>query len=104
MREAGPRSWAIPPLPAGRAKAALFEIQAGGYGGGRSERMHSRLFALTMKGRGLETAYGWYLACVPALIPASSNALPLFGVNHRLQRLMPSDPQEEQYETRQYPR
>ncbi|MET4060620.1 hypothetical protein ABIB35_002171 [Arthrobacter sp. UYP6] len=84
LKEADPHSWAIPRLPVGRAKAALIEIQADEYGGGRPERMHSHLFAVTMKGLDLETEYGWYLDFVPALTLASSNAMSLFGLNRRL--------------------
>jgi hypothetical protein len=84
LKEADPHSWAIPRLPVGRAKAALIEIQADEYGGGRPERMHSHLFGVTMKGLDLETEYGWYLDFVPALTLASSNAMSLFGLNRRL--------------------
>ncbi|MBP3035792.1 iron-containing redox enzyme family protein [Arthrobacter sp. zg-ZUI100] len=84
LKEADPHSWAIPRLPVGRAKAALIEIQADEYGGGRPERMHSHLFAVTMRGLELETEYGWYLDFVPALTLASSNAMSLFGLNRRL--------------------
>ncbi|MBD7994981.1 iron-containing redox enzyme family protein [Arthrobacter sp. Sa2CUA1] len=84
LREADPHSWAIPRLPVGRAKAALVEIQADEYGGGRPERMHSKLFARTMEGLGLDTRYGCYLDRIPALVLASSNAMSLFGLNRRL--------------------
>ena len=84
LREADPHSWAIPRLPVGRAKAALVEIQADEYGGGRPERMHSHLFARTMAGLGLDTRYGYYLDRIPALVLASSNAMSLFGLNRRL--------------------
>jgi len=84
LREADPHSWAIPRLAVGRAKAALIEIQADEYGGGRPERMHSALFARTMEGLGLETAYGYYLDRIPALVLTSSNAMSLFGLNRRL--------------------
>jgi len=84
LREADPHSWAIPRLPVGRAKAALVEIQADEYGGGRPERMHSKLFARTMEGLGLDARYGYYLDRVPALVLASSNAMSLFGLNRRL--------------------
>src|SRR5690606_4720982 len=46
LKEADPHTWAIPGL-GGRAKAALGEIQADEYGGGRRERMHSELFRAT---------------------------------------------------------
>lgn len=84
LREADPHSWAIPRLPVGRAKAALVEIQADEYGGGRPERMHSHLFARTMAGLGLDTRYGYYLDRIPALVLASSNTMSLFGLNRRL--------------------
>ena len=84
LREADPHSWAIPRLAVGRAKAALVEIQADEYGGGRPERMHSVLFARTMAGLGLDTEYGCYLDRIPALVLASSNAMSLFGLNRRL--------------------
>ena len=41
---------------AARAKAALLEVQYDEYGGGRPERMHSTLFAKTMRALGLEDA------------------------------------------------
>ncbi|MEB7503106.1 iron-containing redox enzyme family protein [Arthrobacter koreensis] len=84
LREADPHSWAIPRMAVGRAKAALVEIQADEYGGGRPERMHSALFARTMEGLGLDTTYGRYLDRIPALVLASSNAMSLFGLNRRL--------------------
>jgi hypothetical protein len=49
LKEADPQSWAIPRLT-GAAKSALLEVQADEYGGGRPERMHSRLWARTMRG------------------------------------------------------
>ena len=84
LKEADPHSWAIPRLPVGRAKAALVEIQADEYGGGRPERMHSKLFGTTMEGLGLNAGYGHYIDLVPALTLASSNAMSLFGLNRRL--------------------
>ena len=53
LKEADPHSWAIPRLD-GPPKAALLEIQVDEYGGGRSERMHSHLFATTMRELGLD--------------------------------------------------
>ncbi|MCQ1986374.1 MULTISPECIES: iron-containing redox enzyme family protein [unclassified Arthrobacter] len=84
LKEADPHSWAIPRLPVGRAKAALVEIQADEYGGGRVERMHSKLFGTTMEGLDLDSGYGYYIDQVPALTLASSNAMSLFGLNRRL--------------------
>ena len=65
LKEADPHSWAIPRL-SGAPKAALVEIQADEYGGGRPERMHARLFADAMDAMGLDPAYGAYLDHLPA--------------------------------------
>jgi len=83
LKEADPHTWAIPRL-AGRPKAALVEIQADEYGGGRPHRMHSALFARTMHGLGLDTSYGSYADVVPAVALASVNMMSLFGLNRRL--------------------
>ncbi|MFN3865884.1 MAG: iron-containing redox enzyme family protein [Demequina sp.] len=83
LREADPHSWAIPRLH-GRAKAALVEIQADEYGGGRADRMHAAIFAATMRGAGLDDSYGTYVDAVPALTLASHNMMSMFGVNRRL--------------------
>ncbi|MFF1252774.1 iron-containing redox enzyme family protein [Pseudarthrobacter sp. NPDC058329] len=83
LREADPHTWAIPRLT-GRAKAALVEIQADEYGGGRRERMHSEMFARTMRGLGLNDSYGGYIDAVPAISLASVNLMSLFGLNRRL--------------------
>lgn len=83
LKEADPHNWAIPRLT-GRAKAALVEIQADEYGGGRQARMHSALFARTMRGLGLHDNYGAYVDAVPAISLASVNLMSLFGLNRRL--------------------
>jgi hypothetical protein len=83
LKEADPHTWAIPRLT-GRAKAALVEIQADEYGGGRPDRMHSALFARTMRGLGLDDRYGGYVDAVPAISLASVNMMSLFGLNRRL--------------------
>jgi hypothetical protein len=83
LKEADPHSWAIPRLT-GRAKAALVEIQADEYGGGRAERMHSEIFAGTMRLLGLDPSYGAYVDNVPALTLASFNMMSMFGLNRRL--------------------
>lgn len=83
LKEADPHTWAIPRL-SGRAKAALVEIQADEYGGGDPQRMHSALFARTMRGLGLEDTYGAYLDVVPALTLAATNMMSMFGLNRRL--------------------
>ena len=83
LKEADPHTWAIPRL-SGRAKAALVEIQADEYGGGRADRMHSALFARTMRALGLDDRYGAYVDAVPAIALASVNMMSLFGLNRRL--------------------
>ena len=83
LREADPHTWAIPRLN-GRAKAALVEIQSDEYGGGCPERMHSTLFADTMRGLGLDDTYGGYVDQVPAITLASVNLITLFGLHRRL--------------------
>lgn len=83
LKEADPHTFAIPRL-SGRPKAALVEIQADEYGGGRPERMHSALFARTMRGLGMEDGYGAYVDAVPAVSLAAVNLMSLFGLNRRL--------------------
>jgi len=83
LKEADPHTWAIPRL-SGRPKAALVEIQADEYGGGRPERMHSALFARTMRGLDLDDSYGAYIDRVPAISLASVNLMSLCGLNRRL--------------------
>jgi hypothetical protein len=83
LKEADPHSWAIPRL-AGAVKAALLEIQADEYGGGRPERMHSTLFANTMRGLGLDPAYGAYLDLLPGITLATVNLMSWFGLHRRL--------------------
>jgi hypothetical protein len=83
LKEADPHSWAIPRLSGG-PKAALVEIQADEYGGGRPERMHARLFADTMEALGLDSAYGAYLDYVPGVTLATVNLMSLCGLHRRL--------------------
>jgi hypothetical protein len=83
LKEADPHTWAIPRLT-GRPKAALVEIQADEYGGGRPERMHSALFARTLRGLGMDDQYGAYVNTVPAVSLAAVNLMSLFGLNRRL--------------------
>jgi hypothetical protein len=82
-KEADPHSWAIPRLT-GRAKAALVEVQADEYGGGRPERIHADLFGRTMRNLGLDDAYGAYIDNVPAITLASFTMMSMFGLNRRL--------------------
>ena len=66
LKEADPHSWAIPRLW-GPPKAALVEVQADEYGGGRAERIHATLFADAMEALGLDARYGAYVDRVPGV-------------------------------------
>lgn len=79
LKESDPHSWAIPRLD-GPAKTALLEVQADEYGGGRPERMHSRLFAKTMRGLGLEDRENAYLDRVPGTTLATVNLMSATGL------------------------
>jgi hypothetical protein len=83
LKEADPHSWAIPRLT-GAPKAALVEVQADEYGGGRVERMHSVLFANTMRGLGLEDRYGAYLDHLPGITLATVNLMSWCGLHRNL--------------------
>lgn len=82
LKEADPHSWAIPRLN-GAAKAALLEIQADEYGGGSAARMHSALFARSMRALGLDDDYGAYLNRVPDTTLATVNLMSLLGLHRR---------------------
>jgi hypothetical protein len=83
LKEADPHSWALPRL-SGPPKAALVEIQADEYGGGRPERIHAHLFAEALEAVGLDPTYGAYLDRIPALTLATVNLMSLFGLHRRL--------------------
>ena len=83
LKEADPHSFAIPRLH-GRAKAALIEIQADEYGGGRERRMHATLFAESMRALGLDATYGAYVGSVPGVGLALVNMMSMFGLHRRL--------------------
>ena len=82
LKEADPHSWAIPRLT-GAAKAAFVEIQADEYGSGDAQRMHSSLFARTMRALGLDDSYGAYLSRLPGITLANVNLMSLFGLHRR---------------------
>lgn len=83
LKEADPHSWAIPRLT-GRAKSALVEIQSDEYGGGRPKRIHSAIFARTLRAAGLDDSYGAYVDLVPAITLAALNTMSLLGLHRRL--------------------
>jgi hypothetical protein len=84
LKEADPHSWVVPRLE-GPPKAALMEIQADEYGGGRADRVHARLFADAMQALGLDATYGAYLGVLPGVTLATVNLMSLCGL-HRARR------------------
>ena len=82
LKEADPHTWAIPRLY-GSPKAAIVEVQADEYGGGRAERIHAQLFAEAMAAVGLDSEYGAYLDRIPAVTLATVNLISLFGLHRR---------------------
>jgi hypothetical protein len=83
LKEADPHSWAIPRLH-GPPKAALVEIQADEYGGGRPDQVHAVLFAQTLEALGLDASYGAYLDRIPGVTLATVNLMSWFGLHRRL--------------------
>jgi hypothetical protein len=83
LKEADPHTFGIPRL-AGRAKAALVEIQADEYGGGDPRWMHASLFAGAMRALELDTTQGAYLDLLPGSTLAWVNLMSLFGLHRRL--------------------
>jgi hypothetical protein len=82
LKEADPHSWALPRL-GGAPKAAMVEIQADEYGGGRADRIHAELFARAMRALGLDDAYGAYLDLIPGVTLATVNLMSLLGLHRR---------------------
>jgi Iron-containing redox enzyme len=82
LKEADPHSWAIPRLSGG-PKAALVEVQADEYGGGRPDRIHAELFGVAMEELGLDRAYGAYLDHLPGVTLATVNLMSLLGLHRR---------------------
>jgi Iron-containing redox enzyme len=82
LKEADPHSWALPRL-SGPPKAALVEIQADEYGGGRPERIHATMFAQSMETLGLDSCPGAYLSSIPAITLATVNLMSMFGLHRR---------------------
>jgi len=83
LKEADPHSWAIPRME-GSTKAALVEIQADEYGGGRVDRMHSELFRDVMRALDLDDTYGRYVDDASAVTLAVTNTISLFGLRREL--------------------
>lgn len=83
LKEADPHSWAIPRLH-GAPKAAMVEIQADEYGGGRPDRVHAVLFAKAMRALGLDDSYGADLDRIPGQTLAGVNLISMCGLHRRL--------------------
>jgi hypothetical protein len=83
LKEADPHSWAIARL-SGAPKAALVEIQADEYGGGRPDRVHAELFRVAMEELGLDARYGAYVGVLPGVTLATVNLMSLCGLHRRL--------------------
>lgn len=83
LKEADPHAWVIPRLQ-GQAKASLVAVEFDEFGGGRADRMHSRLFADLMREAGLEAGYLYYLEIAPAVSLAPVNMMSLFGLHRAL--------------------
>jgi heme oxygenase-like protein len=79
LKESDPHSWAIPRLT-GPAKTALLEVQWDEYGGGRAERMHSALFAKTMRALNLDDRENAYLPYAPGITLATVNLMSALGL------------------------
>ncbi|WP_346133509.1 iron-containing redox enzyme family protein [Lentzea roselyniae] len=82
-KEADPHAWVIPRLR-GTAKAALVAVEFDEFGGGRADRMHSRLYADLLEGAGMSSDYLHYLDDVPAPAIAIVNMMSLFGLHRSL--------------------
>lgn len=82
LKEADPHSWALPRL-SGPPKAALVEIQADEYGGGRPERIHATMFARSMEALGLDSGSGAYLDAIPGITLATVNLMSMLGLHRR---------------------
>ncbi|MGY6501189.1 MAG: iron-containing redox enzyme family protein [Acidimicrobiales bacterium] len=88
LKEADPHSWGLPRL-AGRAKAALVEIQMDEYGNGTPGLAHAELFAETLTAAGLDATYGLHVDAVPGITLATTNLISLFGLHrHYLPALL----------------
>jgi hypothetical protein len=83
LKEADPHSWVIPRI-SGLRKAALIEIQADEYGGGRPGEAHAELFADALQSLGIDPTYGAHIDRLPAVTLAAANLITLLGTQQRL--------------------
>jgi hypothetical protein len=82
LKEADPHAWAIPRL-SGPPKAAMVEIEADEFGGGRPDRIHAVLFAKMLRAIGLDERYGAYVDHIPAITLATVNLMSWMGLHRR---------------------
>jgi hypothetical protein len=82
LKEADPHSWVLPRL-SGPPKAALVEIQADEYGGGRPDRIHATMFARSMEALDLDSEPGAYLDAIPGITLATVNLMSMLGLHRR---------------------
>ncbi|EHR60248.1 iron-containing redox enzyme family protein [Saccharomonospora cyanea] len=83
LKEADPHAWVIPRLR-GQAKAALVAVEFDEFGGGRYDRMHSRLYADLLEAAGLRSDYLGYAEHVPPQAFATVNLMSMFGLHRSL--------------------
>ena len=83
LKEADGHTWGIPRL-GGPGRAAMIEIQADEYGGGRPGESHAELFAGALEELGVDATYGAHIDALPGATLATDNLVSLFGLHHRL--------------------
>lgn len=83
LKEADPHAWVIPRLD-GAAKAALVAVEFDEYGGGRADRMHSKLFADLLQAADMNADYLGYIDCVPPESLATVNFMSMCGLRREL--------------------
>ncbi|HWE09524.1 MAG TPA: iron-containing redox enzyme family protein [Solirubrobacteraceae bacterium] len=82
LKEADPHVRVLPWLR-GRPKAALVEILADEYGGGRAERMHAELYARCLRTLGMDWRENAYLDRLPGVTLATVNLTSLLCARPR---------------------
>jgi hypothetical protein len=83
LKEADPQAWVLPRLH-GAVKAAVAAVEFDEYGAGQATRMHSELFAASMRELDLDATYGAWLDHVPAPMLALVNFMSLCGLHRGL--------------------
>jgi Iron-containing redox enzyme len=83
LKESDPQCFLLPRLT-GAAKVALAELQYDEFGAGDPARLHQELYAVALRGAGLDATYGAYVDDVSAVSLASANLMSLFCLNRRL--------------------